>query len=25
LLLPFELENGTFKSWTPRESFRPMS
>ena len=25
LLLPFELENGTFKSWTPHKSFRPMS
>jgi hypothetical protein len=25
LLLPFELENGSFKSWTPHESFRLMS
>jgi len=25
LLLPFEVENDTFKSWTPHESFRPMS
>jgi hypothetical protein len=25
LLLPIELENDTFKSWTPHESFRSMS
>jgi len=25
LLLQFELENGHFESWTPHESFRPMS
>jgi hypothetical protein len=25
LLLQFGLENGLFKSWTPHESFRPMS
>jgi len=25
LLLPFELENDTFKSWTLHKSFRPMS
>jgi len=25
LFLQFDLENGLFESWTPYESFRPMS